>query len=416
MNQSDVFYQKGIDALSLKKSDAALEFFTQAADLGNLDAPEKIISINYNEKNFEEYQAAVEKFFSIATSGNIRTAKNIFNLISNGELTAENISNGVRILLNFASAGHVESLKFLCELVETEKISQEYAAEIFKLLERETKKSHAANLMFRLGECYFFGVGIEKNLNAAKFWFQLLVNLEMAKDIFEKLDVAIAKTYLSNKFNLDAIKSLKKLKRRAQNGDSTAVKAISEICCKGTGITQDGALAIEFLKEISTNTNLNKENRLEALRTIAEIYRYGFGGVEADTEIAIHYFELMIDTVGKNAFAARNIAEIYFNGEGNIKADRVKAVNWMRIAANYGNLYCMKKLADFYAAGNFIEKNEAEAISLYEKIIARSDMRSRIDVMKKIAHLYKNIDKEKSDEWYKKAEVAKKNLNFAQAY
>ena len=416
MNQSDVFYQKGIDALTLKKFDAALEFFTQAADLGNLDAPEKIISIFYNEKNFDEYQAAVEKFFSIAASGNIRTAKNILNLISNGELTAENLSNGVKILLNFTNAGHVESLKFLCELIETEKISQDYAAEIFTLLERETKKTHDAELMFRLGECYFFGVGTEKNLNAAKFWFQLLINLETAKDIFERLDVDIAKTYLANNFNLDAIKSLKSYKRRAKNGDSTAVKAISEICCKGTGIARDGALAVEFLKEISTNTTLDKEKRLDALRTIAEIYRYGFAGVEADTELAIHYFELMKDLAGKNAFAARTIAEIYFNGEGNVAADKVKAVNWLRIAANYGNIFCMKKLADCYAAGNFVEKNVAEAISLYEKVIARSDMRSRVELMKKIAYLYKNIDKEKSDEWYKKAEVAKQDLNFTQPY
>jgi hypothetical protein len=267
-----------------------------------------------------------------------------------------------------------------------------------------------------LGECYLFGVGTEKNFNAAKFWFQLLINLEMAKNIFERLDTAIAKTYLTNNFNLKAIKKIKNYQRRAKNGDEEAIKAISEICYKGRGIAPNGELAIEWLQEISSNSDYSNENRLEALRTIAEIYRYGFGGIQADTEKAIHYFQLMVDFKGKNAFAARSIAEIYFHGEGNVPVDRIKAVNWLQIAANYGNVYCMKKLADFYATGNLVKKDEAAAISLYEKLIPQSDLRTRIDIMKKIAHIYKNIDKKKSAEWYKKAEVAAQSLLFSQNY
>lgn len=403
MNQSDVFYQKGLDALKAKKSGTALDFFTQAADLGNLDALEKIILITHDEKDFDEYKAAVDKFFSIAEKGNVHTAKNIFGLILNNYLEGENCAKGIKILLNFASAGHIESLKFSHELIAFEKVSEENAAKIFRLLNENVKKIHSADLMFRLGECYFFGIGTEKNLNAAKFWFQLLINVELAKNVFERLDIAIAKTYLGGKFNMNDIKNMKTLKLRAQNEDEDALKIISEICYKGNGIAADGALAVECLREISGNKNHKTENRLNALRTIAEIYRYGFGGIKADTEKAIHYFQLMIDAFGQNAFAARNIAEIYFHGEGNVKADKLKALNWLQIAANYGNAYCIKKLADFYAKGNLVKKDEAAAISLYEKLLDGSDKITKIDLMKKIAQLYKNIDKKKSDEWYKRA-------------
>lgn len=413
MNQADIFFQKGMHALQAEDAETALKFFTGAADLGNLEAWEQIIFINSDEENVEEYKAAANKFFSIAARGNLHAAKIIFNLTANEIFDEEDAAKGAKILLDFAKAGHVESLKFAHELMSMEKISKDNAAEIFALLFEATKKVQSADLMFRLGECYFFGVGTEKNFNAAKFRFQILINLDFAKDIFEKLDVSIAKAYLSNNFKLDEIKNIKNYKCRAKTGDEDAIKIISEIYRNGRGIAPDGKESAEWLKKISDSTNYSTKSRLDALRSIAEIYRYGFGGIQADGEKAIYYFQKMVDLNGENAFAARNIAEIYFHGEGNVKADKAQAVNWLRLAAHYGNLYCMKKLAECYATGHLMEKNEAEAISLYEKILARSDSRGRIDVMKKIAYLYKNIDKKKSDEWYQKANNATQNLNFA---
>ena len=412
MNQGDIFFQNGMQALQAEDSKTALKFFTNAADLGNLEAWEQIIFINSDEKNSEEYKAATDKFFSIAARGNLHAAKIIFKLTANEIFDENDAAKGAKILLGFAKAGHVESLKFAHELMTMEKISQNNAAEIFALLFDATKKIQSADLMFRLGECYFFGIGTEKNLNAAKFHFQILINLELAKDIFEKLDANIAKAYLSNKFNLDEIKNIKNYKRRAKKGDETAIKTISEIYRNGKGLEQNGNEAVEWLKKISDSTNYDTKSRLDALRSIAEIYRYGFGGIQPDGEKAIYYFEKMVDLHGENAFAARNIAEIYFHGESNVKADKVKAVNWLRLAAHYGNLYCMEKLAEFYASGRFVEKNEAEAISLYEKILARSDSRKKIDVMKKLGYLYKNIDQEKSEEWFQKADTATQTLNF----
>ena len=396
----------------LPDTEIALEFFNRSADFGNLNALEKIILINYNERNLIEYKISVDKFFVIAAKGNTKTAKIIFNLILEESLAEEDISKGVKMLLYFSKAKHLESIKLAHELISEEKISGENASAIFNLLFSKAKNSKSVDLIFRVGESFIYGWGTDKSFSAAQFWFQKLAAMENScNNLFDRLDINIAKTYLTGNFNAEKIKMLKNYKQRAREGEELAITSIAEIYCEGNIIANDGYEGIKWLQKISENVKYDAIYRLDALCSIAEIYRYG-RGVSADGEQAIKYFKLVIEQNHLSIFAIRNIAEIYLNGAGNFPADKNKYVEWLKKFSAEGCIYCTEKLAGLYATGNLIEKNNTEAIKLYEKIVDSDDPRTQIERMRKIAYLYKNIDKQKSDEIYRQAKEKAQILNY----
>ena len=406
INQSQKFFLQGMENLS--DPETALEYFQKAESLGNLAALEKIILIAHYNHFWDEYKTAVDKLFEVAATGEFCTAQIIFNLMSEEDFEVEDAAKGAKTLLHFGKQGHIDSIIFAHELLEIEKFPPAYSNEIFNLLFVQAKKINSADLIFKVGECFFFGCGVDKDIDAANFWFQKLKNFK-TENIFERLNINIAKTYLSGNFDIEKINRLKSYRRRAQNGDEDAIKIISEIYCDGNGIAPNGNEAVEWLKLLYNNENFEMLYRLDALRSIAEIYRYGHGGVAVDDEKAIYYFELMLNLGGgRNATAERNILEIYLNG-----ADKNKAVERLRRSADSGFILAKKKLADLYAVGKFVEKNEAAAISLYKEILDCEDPRTQIEIMQKIAYLYKNIDKKISDEWYKIANDKSKILNYS---
>ncbi len=320
LNQATILFNKGMDALP--DTEIALEFFNRSADFGNIHALEKIISINYNKRSLVEYKIAVDKFFEIAAKGNIQTAKIIFNLIIEKSLAEEDIIKGVKMLVHFAKASHTESIILAHELISEEKFFGEDASEIFNLLFSKAKNINSVDLIFRVGESFIYGWGTDKNFSAAQFWFQKLAAMENSCDnLFDRLDINIAKTYLTGNFNADKIKMLKSYKRRARKGDELAITSIAEIYCEGNIIAQDGYEGIKWLQKISENVTSDTIYRLNAVRSIAEIYRYG-RGVAAVGEQAIKYFKMMLEVEGENHLsivAIRNIAEIYLKGVGNFK-------------------------------------------------------------------------------------------------
>ena len=411
LNQSAILFKKGMDALP--DTEVALEFFNRSADFGNVNALEKIISINYTERNLVEYKIAVDKFFAIAAKGNTKAAKIIFNLILEESLAEEDVSKGGKMLLYFAKAKHLESIKFAHELISEEKIFGEDAGAVFNLLFSKAKNSKSFDLIFRVGESFIYGWGTDKNFSAAQFWFQKLAAMENScNDLFERLDINIAKTYLTGNFNAEKIKMLKNYKRRARKGEELAITSIAEIYCEGNIIANDGYEGIKWLQKISENMKYDAIYRHEALYSIAEIYRYG-KGVAADGEQAIKYFKMTMEQNRWSIAAVRNVAEIYLNGAGNFPADKNKYVEWIKQFSAEGCIYCTKKLAELYATGNLVEKDEAAAIKLYEKIVDASDPRTQIEILRKIAYLYKNIDKKKSDEIYQQAKEKAQILNYA---
>ncbi len=400
---------------ALPDTEVALEFFNKSADYGNVNALEKIISINATERNLIEYKIAVDKLFAIASKGNIKTAKIIFNLIFEEYFADEDVSKGVKMLLYFSKSKHLESIKLAHELISEGKISDEDSTKIFDLLFMKAKNSTSIELNFMLGESFIYGWGTNKNFSAAQFWLKKLLAMENhCNNIFDQLYINIAKAYLSGNFDAEKIKTLKSYKRRAKKGEEFAITLIADIYCKGNIIAQDGYEAIKWLQKISENEKYNITCRIDALRSIAEIYRYGLG-VEADGEQAIKYFEMMINLPGKNYLTIvgiRNVAEIYLKGVGKFPPDKNKYIEWLERFSAEGYIYCTEKLAELYAAGNLVEKDEAAAIKLYEKIADASDPRTQIERMRKIAYLYKNIDKKKSAELYQQSLEKEKNLNY----
>ena len=298
MNQATILFKKGMDALP--DTEVALEFFNKSADYGNINALEKIISINATERNLIEYKIAVDKLFAIASKGNIKTAKIIFNLIFEEYFADEDVSKGVKMLLYFSKSKHLESIKLAHELISEGKISDEDSTKIFDLLFMKAKNSTSIELNFMLGESFIYGWGTNKNFSAAQFWLKKLLAMENhCNNIFDQLYINIAKVYLTGNFDSEKIKTLKGYRRRAKKGEEFAITLIADIYCKGNIIAQDGYEAIKWLQKISENEKYNITCRIDALRSIAEIYRYGLG-VEADGEQAIKYFEMMIDLPGQN--------------------------------------------------------------------------------------------------------------------
>lgn len=94
---------------------------------------------------------------------------------------------------------------------------------------------------------------------------------------------------------------------------------------------------------------------------IAEMYRYGWGGVKQDVAEAVRWYRIAAER--NNVFAMLGIAEVYRSGIG-VKRDHAEAARWYLLA---GEHCCAahRSLAEIYAKGEGVPQNFVEAYKWY---------------------------------------------------
>ena len=176
----------------------------------------------------------------------------------------------------------------------------------------------------RLGLCYYYGDGVEKDIAKAVYWWR----------------------------------------KAAEAGDSDAQYNLADCYYKGEGVEKDFSKAVYWWQRAA------EAGESSAQCNLALCY-YNGDGVEKDISKAIHWWQRAAEAGVSNA--QFNLAFCYYNGEG-VEKDFSKAVYWYQKAAEAGNSDAQNNLAICYYDGLGVEQNFSKAVYWWEKAATKKSI------------------------------------------
>lgn len=249
-----------------------------------------------------------------------------------------------------ADSGDSSSQASYGEFLESGKITKKAEPELaFKYYQMSAEKKDPSGL-FNLGRAYLHGIGTQKDaakavhyLNRASGMNSKEAQLLLAYIYYDGFDTIKAnKAFASRYFKL-----------AADNGIKTAQSCYGFMLLNGDGIQCDGNEANKYFQMAADN----KEN--DQSRYI----RLQLNSASVETRQAIQYFENLAK--GGSSKAMISLANLYANGRG-IEKDELKAYEYAQKAAKTNDPEGHFLLAYFNQVGLGTEKNLEEAVKHYK--------------------------------------------------
>ena len=243
-----------------------------------------------------------------------------------------------------------------------------------------------ARAQFRLGLCYHCGTGIEKNIANAVEWYTKAAEQGVVTAQC-KLGCCYEYGYGVNK---DLIKAVEWYTKAVEQGDKTAQFNFGNFYLR----EKDYPKAVEWFTKAAENGDI--------LATFCLISCYKKGlGVEKDLAKAAEW-NIKLAEQG-NKIAQYNLGQCYERGNG-VEKDFVKAVEWYTRAAEQGNKEAQCHLGVCYFNGYGVEKDLTKAVEWYTKAAEQGNP----DAQFNLGNCYKygtgvKIDFDKAEGWYTKA-------------
>lgn len=188
-----------------------------------------------------------------------------------------------------------------------------------------------ANAMWKLGYCYLFGNGVEKN-NAT---------------------------------------ALKYIRRAADLGNAEAMCCLGQCHCEGmlgwsTGIREDFAEAVKWFKKAAAH------GHPKAMYLLGSAYKFGHG-VSVDYEEAAYWFTESAELGDRDAMYS--LANCFRKGDG-VDTDITEAAYWYEKAAELGNRDAMYNIAICYYKGHGVSKDKEKSREWFEKAYRCGDLKA----------------------------------------
>ena len=170
---------------------------------------------------------------------------------------------------------------------------------------------------FILGECYYYGWGVEQDYKQAVVWYR----------------------------------------KAAEQGDATAQCNLGVCYDNGQGVEQDHKQAVAWYRKAAEQGYARAQSNLG--------YCYDVGqGVEQDYKQAVAWYKKAAEQ--GNAPAQCNLGVCYKNGQG-VEQDYKQAVAWCKKAAEQGYAPAQCNLGYCYAVGQGVEQDYKQAVAWYRK-------------------------------------------------
>lgn len=284
-----------------------------------------------------------------------------FKTLSNEELE-ELINNGKNYGAMFELAKRKEK--------EENDDSKEYAKQLFKSIISMCESSNSTIANVYLGRVYFYGKGVEKDVNKAKEYFEKAykehdINATVYLGFIyyyakgAERDVSKALKYMTEAFDkerdkdaayvigcayyhgkdeikTDYIKAREYFEAAAEQGDEDSKFYLGKIYYHGKGVKADFEKAREYFEECAL------ENDKEAMKYLGLIYYYG-KGIDANYSIARGYFEKTLPDASSYYY----LGKIYALGQL-VEPNIYKAVEYLEKGKKLGNSECTLYLGEIY--------------------------------------------------------------------
>ena len=198
------------------------------------------------------------------------------------------------------------------------KTSEETEAEKRRIkLYTSSAENNDVTAQFILGECYYYGWGVEQDYKQAVVWYR----------------------------------------KAAEQGDATAQCNLGVCYDNGQGVEQDHKQAVAWYRKAAEQGYARAQSNLG--------YCYDVGqGVEQDYKQAVAWYKKAAEQ--GYARAQCNLGVCYKNGQG-VEQDYKQAVAWHKKAAEQGNATAQYNLGVCYKYGQGVEQDYKQAVGWYRK-------------------------------------------------
>lgn len=229
--------------------------------------------------------------------------------------------------------------------------------ELFGIVEKAQEGESSAQ--YRLGDCFYNGIGVNVDYQKAAFWFEKAAEQENV-DAQYMLGLGY---YLGNGFDKDFEKARLWFKKAADRGDELSQVKLALIYENGEGVEQNYDKAAYWYKRAG-----EQGCRTVSKAALFTVYAKGFSDVILkDEKQALCWIVKCIEAISirdqntkLNATLFLYLGHEYERGIL-LKKDYEKVVYWYTKAAEAGNVSAQLSLSDIYFEGRGIKKNLEKA-------------------------------------------------------
>lgn len=225
-----------------------------------------------------------------------------------------------------------------------------YGYNLPRLLELE-QQTHSAAIKYRIGECYWKGLGITQNEAEAVKWYRLA-----AGQGYATAQYCLGQMYQKGLgVRTNEKKAIIWYRLAADQGNADAQCNVGFFYEAGIGVAKDPAEAAKWYRLAAEQGNANAQNQLSCLY-------FSGRGVGQDYGEAAMWCRLAAEQ--GHASAQYNVGYLSEMGQG-VTQDYVDAAKWYRLAAKQENADAQNRLGDMCRKGLFFSKNYHEAAEWY---------------------------------------------------
>ncbi len=220
----------------------------------------------------------------------------------------------------------------------------------FEYFQPAAEQGHA-DAQNSLGDCYYYGRGVEQDYDEAVKWYRLAAEQGNAT-----AQTNLGYCYKAGRgVDQDYTEAVKWYRLAADQGYADAQNKLGWMYETGRGVEQDYAEAVKWYRLAAEQGNATAQTNLG--------YCYKAGrGVDQDYTEAVKWYRLAADQ--GYADAQNKLGWMYETGRG-VEQDYAEAVKWYRLAAEQGNATAQTNLGYCYKAGRGVDQDYTEAVKWY---------------------------------------------------
>ena len=267
---------------------------------------------------------------------------------------------------------------------------------------RKAMKQGNADAQFALGNCYYSGNGVSQDPDEALKWYH-----KAAEQGHAAAQYTLAEKYYLKEDDANAVKWYRKA---AEQGHADAQYELAECYNNGLGIDKDNAEAVKWYR------NAAEQGHAAAQYELAECYRVGLlvGTDEDKAEYEAWAAEWYRKAAEQGYVAAQYmVGKCYDNGFG-IDEDKVEALKWYREAAEHGHADAQYRLGVCYYTGNSVTIDYAEAVKWFREAAGQGHFEAMSHL--EIAELLSNAQNGDAESQYKLANAYETGEGLKQDY
>jgi hypothetical protein len=270
----------------------------------------------------------------------------VVDTLSNNVVTPVTKSDVVVVIEEDSTAKHEEAINEAIKNAKEHADNKNYNT-AFSYWE-DAAELGSEEAMMAIADCYFYGRGIEKDLEQAVHWYEKVADNDNTTAMYN-----IGVCYMQNSDICDYDKAIEWITLAAEHGHTTAQYTLGQLYLNGNGtiVALNPNKGIEWLSKAADNGNN------DAAYVIATFLNHSGEKVSA-----VEWYKK--GAMSGNTDAQHDLGVYYFNGWGGLEQDRETAASWYQRAANNGHEGAIMKLADCYENGWGVEKDRKHAKEL----------------------------------------------------